>query len=154
MSCAIEDCDKPASKAGMCWGHAKRKARGQTVSGPIKERPKSKSEWLREAALAYADADSDDEEAFTRAVDSLRKAAAAFGSATNERVGELTREALALLKSKGVKLGRPHRVSPEQAEQAIQKYGSVTKAAKRLRINRATLYRALLRKRPFLQHGT
>jgi hypothetical protein len=90
-TCSGDDgeCPKPAARAGLCWGHMKRLQRGQAVAPALTERPKSKLERLTEAALTYAEAESDEE--FERAAENLRKSAELFGAATASRVSELTR---------------------------------------------------------------
>lgn len=88
IPCLVDGCLKPAGlrKGGYCEAHAKRRLRGQVVAEPIGA-PRgghvlvtAESTWLllTEAALAYADADSDDEVDFRRATDRLRKAALSY----------------------------------------------------------------------------
>lgn len=136
--CSVDGCPNPAAKSGLCEGHVKRRTRGQVVSAALKLRPRSPLERLTEAALAYANAESDDE--FDRAKDNLRKSAAAF--APNDRSTAI-REALAELKRRGLKLGRPRKVEPEVAVRMVEQEGGVRKAALVLRVSRMAVSRAL-----------
>lgn len=102
------------------------------------DRPKSSRERLTECVLAYADAEDDD--AYARAWDNLRKAIAAHHPAA---IGELTRAAMAELKSRGIHVGRPRKVEGDVAASMVAAAGSVPKAAARLHVSARTLFRAL-----------
>lgn len=73
MSCSATSCSKPAAKSGLCWMHLKRKQRGTVAEAPEQERL-TPSERVTQAALDLADADTDDDDAYALAVDTLRKA--------------------------------------------------------------------------------
>lgn len=150
--CTVDGCLRRAKRdaSGLCEGHTKRAQRGTTVAGELLERSNSRYtpyasplERLQEAALRLADADTEDEADYQRAQDSLRKAAEAYGRrATSERV----RASLALAKAKGRPVGRPPKVSTDQATQMRAAAGSVSEAARRLGVSRDTLAKALKRK--------
>lgn len=85
MLCSTEDCDREAERNGMCWACLKRRVRGKRAEGPkgAPKRPGHELWNLREAALAYANASDvveEDEKAFARASDNLRKAAGSYAS--------------------------------------------------------------------------
>lgn len=103
--CIIDGCPNQEAthggrKGGLCWGHYRRKQKGQTISGLLKARM---SPWdrLLEAAIGYADADADDDRAWADAKDALRRAASAYGQshgqsrAGQEREAQRTETALA-----------------------------------------------------------
>ena len=81
-----EVCGRPGDRGRhLCSAHQKRRADGDTTPvGPARGGPagarlhESPLHRLLEAALAYADADSEDDVAFQRAKDNLRKAAKAY----------------------------------------------------------------------------
>lgn len=81
MLCNEEDCINAASRLGKCWSHylAARIDSGLRGTGERKRafRPAKQSAWavLAEAAINYADADSENHEAYRRAKDRLRWAA-------------------------------------------------------------------------------
>jgi hypothetical protein len=138
--CGYDGCDRPAQRGGYCWGHVKQVARGQRVSELV-HRPQSSLERLTEAALTYAGAEEDED--FARARDNLRKAAAAYGG---KSMGDVIRERLADARTRGVRLGRPPLLEPEQARLMVVAAGGVGKAARVLQVSRFTVFRALRRK--------
>lgn len=137
--CSADDCENDAASGGLCWGHIKKRGKGQGL-GKLAKKPKSKLARLEEAALAYADAEGDDD--FERAKDNLRKSAAAANPAV---IAELTRAALAKLKRRGVKLGRPRKVDPADAVRILSEAGDIAEAAMRLQVSVKTVRRALRR---------
>lgn len=76
--CSVSECVNAARKAGLCWGHFKRRQRGQSANGELRPSVMTPDQVLTEAALAYAEADVADDGAFQRAWDRLRKAAAIY----------------------------------------------------------------------------
>lgn len=143
--CSVDACPNEAKKAGYCWGHWKRKGRGQTVNVPLAERPKSAIERLTEAALTYADAGDADEAEFERAKDNLRKAAAAYErdeSQVSRTELRALQEALDGLKSK---LGRPPKVSAVLVLETVRRLGGIAKTALELRVSVRTVQRAMRR---------
>lgn len=73
--CAADECLRPAvGRQRYCMAHDQRQTRGQKLSTPIAERYESPFQRLVAAAIALADADSEDDVAFNRALDRLRKA--------------------------------------------------------------------------------
>lgn len=135
--CSVDGCENHVAKDGLCSGHYKRKQRGQPVAVQLQAKP-SGVERLREAALAYAEADEDDE--FARADANLLKAAAA---ARASAIAELTRRALANLRAQGVRLGGPRKVEPELALRTVEEAGSLKRAAVKLAVSVKTIRRAI-----------
>lgn len=117
--CSVDGCPKEAARGGLCWGHVKKRQRGQTVNEALTERPESKIDVLREAALAYAEAEEDDD--FRRAEDSLRKAAERFGAETARRAEAMIRSE----RARRAGLARAAKLTPERrkeiARQGAQK---------------------------------
>lgn len=138
MTCTEDGCGRPAKRGGLCWGHRKRKSRGQVVSTELTTRPASSLERLLEAAITYADAGEDED--FSRAMDNLRKAGAAYGK---RHVGEAIRKALAARKERGEPVGRPRKISALEAREAVAKSGGIRGAARELGVSRETVRRAL-----------
>lgn len=135
--CSVDGCENEARRGGLCWGHHKRKDRGMPVEATMAPRP-TKLARLRAAALAYAEADTDQD--YDRADDNLIKSAAAARCAA---IGKLTRDGMARLKAQGVHVGRPSKVDPELAAQAVAEAGSMKRAAVALLVSVRTVRRAL-----------
>lgn len=75
--CASPECSKPVFRKGLCRGHYAR-----PKDEPLAPRKQTPWERLVAAAIAYADGlEGTDREAWQRARDRLRKAAAAYGEA-------------------------------------------------------------------------
>jgi hypothetical protein len=72
-ACVVENCPNEAKKGGKCWGHAKRATRGLSIMVNLMPRKQTNIERLRAAAIAYAEAESDED--FRRADERLRTAA-------------------------------------------------------------------------------
>lgn len=135
--CAIDGCGREGKQGGYCWGHRKRLARGQDMSGELGRRSESAMELLAAAALRYAEADEDEE--FDRARDNLRKRAAAFGA---RFISEATKEALARRRAEGAKLGRPTKLNPDTVLRLVEDLGGRRRAAAALGVSRWTIWRA------------
>lgn len=140
MLCSFEGCPNEAKRGGLCWAHLKQRSRDDGRLQEVRRRPESRIERLTEAALAYAAAETEEE--FRRARDNLRKSALAAGP---ELIGELTREALARLRARGVRLGRPPKVDPVVAARVLGEAGGLAEAAARLGVHPRTLRRAVER---------
>jgi molybdenum-dependent DNA-binding transcriptional regulator ModE len=138
--CAVDGCPNEAKRGGYCWAHVRRRQRGQALSTEIRQRPQSAFERVTACIHAYVDADSDEE--FARARDNLRKACAAY---SQQATSELTREAMAKLKTAGVHVGRPPKVTREVAITVVAREGSMAKAALLLGVSWWTIRRALRR---------
>lgn len=86
VTCSVDGCDAPAARAGLCWGHVKRRTRRSVVSGPLRapqggrggETAQMRRARLLEAALQYAQADVVDEREYQEAVRRLERAAEAW----------------------------------------------------------------------------
>lgn len=150
VPCSVDGCPHDAARGGLCWSHVRRKQRGQALSPAIRQRPKTPFERVTEAAIAYVDADADED--FARARDNLRKAVAAYGSTA---LADLAREGLERAKAQGVHLGRPRKVTQEQAIALVVQQGSISKAAVLLGVSWRTVHRALRMTKPrVLSDGT
>lgn len=73
MECTADDCDKPATRGGLCYAHEKRKARGKDMSAKVRDYGLSLTELRQKAALRYADASELSEAEYKRADDLMRK---------------------------------------------------------------------------------
>jgi hypothetical protein len=71
--CDVDGCTNPSARRGLCWGHLKRIARGQTVNVLLFERSDTPWERLMEAVFALCDLKTTDSEGWFKARDRLRK---------------------------------------------------------------------------------
>lgn len=79
MGCGAPGCERPAAPGrGMCWAHIKRMAREAEMAAPVRERHADPWQRVWEAAIAASECDTDDDTAFHRAEDRLRKAIHAY----------------------------------------------------------------------------
>lgn len=69
--CAVDGCDKPRFCKGWCQCHYRRFTRGQPLEAPLRRIHQfgrvEAFQALTEAALSYAEADTDDDDAFRAA---------------------------------------------------------------------------------------
>lgn len=138
--CAAPDCELPVHRLGYCMAHSQQMHRTGKV-GPIAPRL-SPAQRLIEQALALADADPLDDEEFERIRRSLLLTAKTYGTeAAVRQHGEKLSRALAAAKARGVRLGRPPKVTLEQIQAVTAEFASRKAAAERLRISERTLYR-------------
>lgn len=92
MTCAVDGCERPAKKAGVCWAHRKRKQRKghglptPDISAPVREYGLHPRQHLERVSLLHADADTD--EGYRRARDLLVKYALALARACARRSKE------------------------------------------------------------------
>lgn len=142
MTCSVMDCPHPVVAHGLCDGHVRRRYKGQTVHVPLAEAKRTPVQVLRDAAIGYADADSEDDEAALRADDRLRKAGSTFG--LKEQARRIS-EGLRARAARGLPVGRPSKVSPVVALAAVQTHGGVQQAAVVLGCSRWAVWRALRR---------
>lgn len=142
MTCSVEGCLRPVEAGGLCAGHRKRKTRGTTIAGELRDDTRSPAEILTDAAIALADADAEDDEAWRRAKKSHEYAAESFA---RRRTKARIRETLTKLRAEGVRLGRPVSVSEEAVARAIETFRSMTVAAQTLGVSRWTIRRRLKR---------
>lgn len=141
MTCSVPDCTRPAAKASYCWGHYKRRQLNKTVNVPLEasRRTRDPTQALLEASLAHADADTEDDGAFDRAVANLKTAANAYG---RRGIFERIRAVLAYKKSIGEPVGRPPTLIDETVIELVRtgELGAV-EAAARLGVSRITVWR-------------
>jgi hypothetical protein len=138
--CSVDGCPNEAAKGGYCWGHLKRGQRGSTVSTPLAVRPTSPWERLLEAALTYADVESDGE--FERARDNLRHAAMSYA---RRGLSGLVLEGLRRAREAGRRIGRPPKVDPATARALVEKGASIREAAGMLGVSPGCVCQALKR---------
>jgi hypothetical protein len=74
----MSDCGRPAFRDELCFAHLKRRQRGLPLSGPIQE-PLDARQKLLEAALKYADSDSEDDREYQRRERALLYSAVQLG---------------------------------------------------------------------------
>ncbi len=80
-TCRLPACDRPSrSPGGLCEAHHKRRQRGQSLDPPVRQRLDPAGALL-EAALAYADAPSEDDLAWWLARERLLVAAKRYARA-------------------------------------------------------------------------
>jgi len=139
-ACTIDDCPNDAAKGGLCWAHLKRRTAGQELAPPVEKRPESPLARLEEAALTYADAE--DDQAFARAKDNLRKSALVYSRRTHP---ESIRRGIERVRRLGKRLGRPLRLTSEDAVRLVEQHGSIRAAARLSGIQRTVIQDALRR---------
>lgn len=68
-------CERPARKAGLCWGHWKRKMRGQTLNVELWNYRKSPADYVKAKGILLADADTSTslDEAFVGLTEQFRE---------------------------------------------------------------------------------
>lgn len=140
--CAMDDCLNEAREGDICSTHARRRRRGQVMSAPVIERPKSALDRLLESALTYAEAEDDAD--WDRAIDNVRKSATAYVA---KNIAASIRKRLAEMRASGARLGRPRKIGPKDAADAVSSAGSISAAAAKLAISVRTIQRALVRRR-------
>ncbi len=76
IACSAADgrCPHPAKKAGLCWGHWKRKMRSQPLSTELQAYVRDPVERLFRNALSIADAEDETDEGWQRAKTRFRNA--------------------------------------------------------------------------------
>lgn len=86
--CTVADCLNPASgRTEYCWAHQKRRETGRSLGVPVRKRS-TPIDYLFEAAIAYADAPVEDDKAFARARENLKRAARKYGGFAGPPRGE------------------------------------------------------------------
>lgn len=141
-TCYAEDCLNPVDGHGLCSTHRKRQARGTPLSAPKLDRTRSHLEVALDASIALADADTSDDAAWGRAKDNWRKAVIAYARR------ELAAAIAAGLRRRaraGLSIGRPARLSHQEATAAVERSGGVRAAARELGVARSVVTRALRR---------
>lgn len=95
VPCTGPDCGRPARRQGLCWGHLWQARHGRPLQ-PLAPRRQTKQERLAAAALAFADAETDEE--YERAKARLRAAGRSPARCVVEACGR-RRYALGLCKA-------------------------------------------------------
>ena len=141
-TCYAEDCLNPVDGHGLCSMHRKRQVRGTPLAAPKVDKSRTPLEVAIDASIALADADTTDDEAWVRAKDNWRKAVIAYArrELRTAIAAGLRRRARA-----GLPLGRPRRLSQEEAAAAVARAGGVRAAARALGVARSVVTRALKR---------
>lgn len=164
--CGIDGCTRAATRNTpwglLCESHRRRlhpsRAGGTPLLAPIQEK-RTLREKLREAAIAMADASSEDDDAHTHADEQLARAAKLFaGSPDADLIAEheaakarahrrSTKAGLAKAKSQGKRLGRPRTLDYAAVAHLVTSTGSVRKAAELLGVTEQAV-RYVLKARP------
>lgn len=76
--CEVEGCSRPIEQGTLCAAHRKRRYRGRPMSTPLRSDRRAPAEELLNAALALADASSEDDAEWARARNALERAALGF----------------------------------------------------------------------------
>lgn len=86
--CCVEECLNPATRAGLCWAHAKRKRLHGDVRAvkPIARRGMTGMEALMEAALKFLEVKPTDKRGWLLAKKTLRMAAIRYRDSRRHRV--------------------------------------------------------------------
>lgn len=134
MYCEAPDCDRPAFRLGLCEAHCKRKQRGKPLAEPIAEQLSPKRRAL-EASIDLVEAGDDDRE-YAKRERAWLAAVRGYGSAAR---GELISMAMAEAKARGVRIGRPPKVTAAMLRELL----SVSGLARLLQVDRKTIRRAL-----------
>ncbi|MDP1824919.1 MAG: hypothetical protein Q8L48_16805 [Archangium sp.] len=146
MGCGFDSCDRPVEKGGLCAGHRKQKQRGGRLE-PLNDALAGRltpAQNLHEAAMRLADSDSEDDRAFSRNIDSHRKAAITY--ARHHQVVK-TLEAFDRRREAGLRVAGPApKLSAAGARAAVDEAGGIRAAARLLKVSRNTV-RAALRRR-------
>ena len=146
--CDVPDCNDPenpgfarlAFRSGKCSTHMKQLQRtGKTTT--IAEKI-SDEERAIEAGTLMLQAEAEGEENYQKHRRAFLAAARALGAA--ERIRAM-REAQERAAARGVRIGRPPKVSTETVVEYVRLFGNSTLVAKALRIDRVTVYRHLRR---------
>lgn len=139
-TCYAPDCLNPVDGHGLCSTHRKRQQRGTSLETPKVDKSRTPFEVALDASLKLADVDSEDDAKYASAKDNWRKAILAYA---RRELGEAVRVGVSRRRRAGLKIGRPPRVTAEQARAALEQHGGVRPAARALGISRAALKRAL-----------
>lgn len=140
--CTVAECEESTRQGRIrCDFHEKRHQRGQPLTAPKAERLSPKGRLL-EAAICLADADSEDDVEYQRRERALLLAARQLASHVP---GEVVRQGMDAARRRGVHVGRPRAMTPEQARALVARMGSTALAAKAGKVSASTVRRALRR---------
>ena len=135
MTCTEPDCLGVAKRAGLCWECIGKRRSGTGKFTAATEPPAI--EQLREAALSFADADTDDDRAFRQADDRLRHSAKIYARRSHK---EAVRSGLAEARARGVRLGPPRMLEGQRVADLVRRLG-VLGAARVMGCSRITVWR-------------
>lgn len=148
LYCDVSDCDRPTFRDGKCATHTKQLQRtGKTQ--PIAEKV-SAVQRCHDAWDLVLNAGDDNEEYETR----LRAAISASKALGRKESLEAIRTGMARAKAKGVRIGRPPKVSDEELLRLLKLFGTQAMVARVLRLARSTVCERLVtvRKRRVSEH--
>jgi hypothetical protein len=138
--CAAGECERPTREGRTyCDAHEKRHQRGQSLSAPLAERLTPKERVL-EAGRRWLESDAEDDAEYERNERAFLRAARQLAPQCH---AELVRAGLVAARARGVRLGRPPKVAPEQARTMLERLGQVRLAALALGVSEPALRRAL-----------
>ena len=152
--CTGPECDHPVFRGTLCSAHVKQAQRSGTLA-PLAEEW-TPQERFRKAVLAYANCETDEEfpelerrlgyaakRVFGRkaAGEEIRKAVESARKKTSEAI----KKAMAEARARGVHVGRPQKVTMEEARKAIMDAGSTRAAAVKLGRHWLAVWRAMRR---------
>ena len=143
-TCTGPECDRPAVRVGLCAGHERQRRRHpERPLRPLAPRQVTPFERCCRAGEQLANSES--EEDYTRALDTLRKAAGDYGEQlAAARQANAVRQGLEAAKERGQRLGRPPRADPAAVAARVAELG-IRGAAKELHVSRGAVRRALRR---------
>lgn len=136
--CTVGECEEPTRQGrARCEFHEKRHQRGQSLTAPKAERLSANARLL-EAAIRLADAEGDAD--YEKAARDILRAARQAAPAAH---GALVRLGLEAARKRGVRLGRPLAITPEEACALVAQHGSIRAAVRALGVSRNALRRAM-----------
>ena len=142
VHCAVDGCEGEAKKAGFCWAHYKRRQEGRTINEPINKITGSRTinaESVLEACLRYAEADSDDDEAWRKARRAMLYIAESYG---RRAISEKIRRTLREKQERGEPVGRP-KTAIDDADIELLRIGAirVQQVAEKYAVSRVTVWK-------------
>lgn len=144
-TCRGPDCERDATRFGLCWGHAKQHQRGQTLTALAEKVTPEEAALVAAEKLVNASAEDDGRYQLLR-----KSALATFKRLGRRELAASVKAGMAEARAKGTRLGRPPKVTGPQVEHAFCITKSVTMTAQLLGVSRKTIsnhLRAAPRKR-------
>jgi len=148
--CTVPGCERPSDRGReRCCMHEKRHQRGGDMSAPVVVRLPPRERFIEACnALAEAEDDAEYESAQKAALAAFREMAAEQARAEASR---RIKAALARARAAGVRIGRPPSVDPHEAARLYATLRTLRAVAAHLRVNVATVHRAVMRNRSLSQ---